>query len=199
MALAQRVVRERLAPARLLAEPRTIRRWQSSNRWSGRPYGPPIAMVLHTTSGGESVTVGELMTGAAALSAHYRVGLHGELDCFVELGDRAWGNGVLETGNAWEKIARACNVDPRLDPNHITVICETEDGGSSSSYVTDTQFEAVVYAVTEARRRFPDSLRYLMAHADIAPESRAACPGMRWMASGRFRVLARRAGLEILR
>ena len=40
----------------------SIRRWQSPNSWVGRPYGPPIAFVLHTATGGDSGTVAEFAT-----------------------------------------------------------------------------------------------------------------------------------------
>jgi N-acetyl-anhydromuramyl-L-alanine amidase AmpD len=163
----------------------------------GRPYGPPIAFVVHTESGGQSGTIAEFVSSASQLSTHYAAKLDGSLDCYVDASDRAWSNGVLEPGNQWSTIAWECGVDATLNPNHITISCETEDGGDCRAEVTDSQFNAVLYAGWEAKLRFPESLRFLARHADISPHSRAACPGDRWLASGRFHALAEELGLKI--
>ena len=175
------------------------RRWPSSNCWFGRPYGPPIAFVLHTESGGESGTVAEWLSSSAQFSAHYRVGVTGRVDCWIDPRDRAWSNGIVEPGNRWNRIAEACGIDPALNPNHVTVTCETEDLGDGHMPITDRQFEAVLSVAREARERYPDSLRYLARHSDISPQSRAECPGDRWLSSGRFEALADALGLSIAR
>ena len=173
-----------------------IRRWRSANSWCGRPYGPPIAFVLHTQAGGESGTVAEFLSSSSQFSAHYAVGLDGSLDCLIDLGDRAWGNGILEPGNQWTAITDDCGIDPSLNPNQVTVSCETEDLGDANQPVTDNQYTAVLYAAWEAKLRYPTALRYLVRHADISPQSRANCPGDRWMRSGRFQSLADTLGLK---
>jgi N-acetyl-anhydromuramyl-L-alanine amidase AmpD len=174
-----------------------MRHWPSSNCWFGRPYGPPIAFVLHTESGGESGTVAEWLSSSAQLSAHYLASTTGSLDCWIDPGDRAWSNGIIEPGNRWATIASSCGVDPALNPNHVTVTCETEDLGDPHQPVTDDLFEAVLSAAREAKQRYPDSLRYLATHSDISPQSRSDCPGERWLASGRFRALAEACGLSV--
>ena len=173
-----------------------IRRWRSTNRWVGRPYGPPIAFVVHTAAGGESGTIAEFLGGSSQLSTHYAVGLDGALDCYIDPGDRAWGNGVLEPGNMWGTIAHDSGVDSTLNPNHVTVSCETEDLGDATQEVTDPQYNGVLYAAWEAKLRYPTSLRYLVRHADISPQSRANCPGNRWLSSGRFQQLATTLALK---
>jgi N-acetyl-anhydromuramyl-L-alanine amidase AmpD len=175
-----------------------IRRWRSSNCWVGRPYGPPIAFVVHTETGGESGTVAEFLNSSSALSAHYTVGLDGALDCYIDPGDRAWGNGIPEPGNVWTAMAQASGVDAALNPNHVTISCETEDLGESMQPVTDAQYNAVLYAGWEAKLRYPSTLRYLARHADISPQSRANCPGERWTKSGRFQQLAAALGLKTM-
>ncbi len=152
------------------------------NCWFGRPYGPPIAFVVHTQSGGESGTVAELLSGT--------------IDNWIDPADRAWSNGILEPGNAWALVAQACGVDPALNPNHVTITCETEDRGDPGGLVSARQFEAVLYAAGEATRRYPKSLRYLLSHADISPQSRPDCPGERWLASGQLQMLADELGLK---
>jgi N-acetyl-anhydromuramyl-L-alanine amidase AmpD len=176
--------------------PPMLRRWRGTNCWFGRPYGPPIAFVLHTGAGGDSGTVAEFLNSASAWSAHYVAGLDGALECFVDPADRTWGNGILEPGHRWSAIAAACGTDGALNPNHITISCETEDDGQTNQEVTDAQYAAVLFAAAEAKARFPKSLRFLATHADISPQSRANCPGDRWLSSGRFEALARTLGLE---
>jgi N-acetyl-anhydromuramyl-L-alanine amidase AmpD len=176
-----------------------VRSSQNPNCWLGRPYGPPIAFVVHTGSGGESGTVAELLSSSARLSAHYAVGLDGTIDNWIAPTDRSWSNGILEPGNAWAAIADACGVDPALNPNHVTITCETEDLGDPSEPVSERQFEAVVYAASEAKRQYPKSLRYLLSHADISPQSRPDCPGERWLSGGLFQALADSLGLKTVR
>ena len=173
-----------------------IGRWPSINRWIGRPYGPPIAFVVHTESGGESGTVAEFLSSASQFSAHYTAALDGTLKCYVDPSDRAWANGILEPGNQWPAVASDCGIDPIINPNQVTVSCETEDGGDLCQPVTDRQYRAVLCAAQEAKRRYPRSLKYLLCHADISPQSRANCPGDRWTASGRFAALASELGLK---
>lgn len=175
-----------------------MRRWRSSNCWFGRPYGPPIAFVLHTQSGGESGTVAEWLSSSSQLSTHYTVSLEGMLDCWIDPTDRAWSNGIVEPGNRWTAIAEECGVDPALNPNHVTVTCETEDLGDVHQPVTDRQYDALVYAIREAKLRYPQSLRYLVRHADISPQSRPDCPGDRWLSSGLFEALADTVKLKIV-
>jgi N-acetyl-anhydromuramyl-L-alanine amidase AmpD len=173
-------------------------RWSSSNCWFGRPYGPPVAFVLHTESGGESGTVAEWLSSSSQLSAHYRASVTGQLDCWIDPGDRAWSNGIVEPGSRWPVIAQACGVDPRMNPNHVTVSCETEDLGDRHTPITDRQFEAVLVAAREAKNRYPESLLFLARHSDISPQSRPDCPGDRWLTSHRFEALASEVGLRIV-
>lgn len=187
-----------IAEARGVAAPPSHRRLPSHNCWFGRPYGPPIAFVVHTQSGGESGTVAEWLSSSSNLSAHYRAALDGNLECWIDPADRAWSNGILEPGNRWAAIAMDCAIDPGLNPNHVTVSCETEDLGDPSQPVTNLQYHALLCAAREAKERYPDSLRYLVSHADISPQSRADCPGERWLASGRFEALARALDLKIM-
>jgi N-acetyl-anhydromuramyl-L-alanine amidase AmpD len=175
-----------------------IRRAATPHCWTGRPYGPPIAFVLHTEAGGESGTVAEFLSSAAQFSSHYSARLDGSLDCYIDPLDRAWGNGILEPGNRWAELAEDCGVDVSLNPNHVTISCETEDNGDPQASVSDEQFNAVLYAAWEAKLRFPNTLRYLASHADISPQSRTQCPGDRWLVSGRFHELAESLGLKTL-
>ena len=187
-----------MGAANLSQQQPVTHRWPSSNCWFGRPYGPPIAFVLHSESGGESGTVAEWLSSSSQLSAHYRASVTGRLDCWIDPGDRAWSNGIVEPGSRWPIMAEACGIDPELNPNHVTVSCEAEDLGDRHRPISDLQYHAVLSAGREAKNRYPDSLRFLARHSDISPQSRPECPGEQWNSSGRFEALAEELGLRVV-
>lgn len=168
----------------------------SPNCWTGRPSGAPIALVIHTEAGSELGTEAEFSNAASQVSAHFGVGLDGRIDQFVQLGDRAWANGIREPGNNWD--ARGL---PNLNPNELTVSIETEDGFIAGvrppQPVSDAQYASVLATAAWVLSEVP-SIRLLLRHADISPHSRANCPGDRWVASGRFAQLASELGLQTL-
>jgi N-acetylmuramoyl-L-alanine amidase len=168
-----------------------LRQWQSGNFWAGRPYGPPIAIVIHTEAGSEAGTQSEFTNNASQVSAHFGVGLDGRADQFVQLVDSAWANGIREAGNSWDTRGL-----PNVNPNFLSVSIETEDLGNNSQPVTDAQYASVLAIGRLALATFPSSLTWLLRHADISPSTRAHCPGDRWMASGRFQQLAHELGLQ---
>jgi N-acetyl-anhydromuramyl-L-alanine amidase AmpD len=134
---------------------------------------------------GTDAVFGETSSG---VSAHYAVGLDGQVRQYVSLADSAFANGILEPGNRWAQVCTgAC--DPKTNPNFLTVAIQTEDRGSATEPVNDAQFNAVKEVCDIALGLFP-SIRWLLQHADISPTSRAGCPGPRWIASGRFAALA---------
>lgn len=126
---------------------------------------------------------------ASEVSAHYGVGLLGDVHQYVDLAEAAWANGRLESGNTWPGPAGA-------NPNSITVSIETEDNRSNTP-VTDAQYQACVAVGRLVVERFP-SVEYLMSHRVISPQSRVYCPGVRWTESGRFAALAAALGLEAM-
>jgi len=122
------------------------------------------------------------------VSAHYGVGLGGELHQYVQLGDRAWANGVLEPGNVWPG-------PDNINPNDLTVSVETEDLGNPHQEVTDAEYQSTLYACELAMATYPESIEWLLSHSDISPSSRPSCCGDRWQESGRFHNLALALGL----
>lgn len=180
------------APAPTPAPAPLLHRYESGNFWPGRPYGPPIAIVLHTEAGTEASTEAWFTNDSAQVSAHFGVGLDGRDDQFVQLGDTAWANGIREPGNAWDAHGL-----PDVNPNYLTVSIETEDRGNNAEPVTDAQYAAALADCRLALRTYPQ-IKWLLRHADISPSSRAHCPGDRWIASGRFAQLARDLGLTTL-
>jgi N-acetyl-anhydromuramyl-L-alanine amidase AmpD len=119
-------------------------------------------------------------------SAHFGIGLDGRIHQYVGLGDRAWSNGYTEPGTLWPG-------PPTANPNDYTISLEMEEA-VGDPVVTDAQFQAAVEVGRVVRAHHP-SIRYLITHRAIAPETRANDPGPRWVASGRFAALAQALGL----
>lgn len=127
---------------------------------------------------------------ASQVSAHYGVGLRGDVHQYVSLADGAWANGVLEAGNTWPGPAG-------VNPNYLTVSIETEDNGSNLTPVSDAQYAAVLAVGRLILRECP-TITLLVSHRVISPRSRAHCCGERWTESGRFDALAAALGLQAL-
>lgn len=122
-------------------------------------------------------------TPASEVSAHYGIGLLGEVHQYVDLKDGAWANGILERGNRWPGPSG-------VNPNYLSVSLETEDLGRADQPVTDAQYDAVLRVCRDVvLPRYP-SIRYLVSHSAISPQSRPQCCGDRWLLSGRFAALA---------
>lgn len=127
---------------------------------------------------------------ASQVSSHYGAGLNGELHQYVDLADGSWANGILEYGNGWGSIGT-----PGVNPNLETITIETEDKGNSAQAVTAEQYAATKSACLYALERYP-SIRYLITHTVISPQSRPNCCGGRWITPGYFQRLADELGLE---
>lgn len=170
------------------ASPLAVVSVPSPNYSPARPSGPPIALVIHTMGGTLAGTDSWFSSPASQVSAHYGVGLDGAIHAYVPLADRAWANGVLEGGNQWPGPAG-------VNPNDLTCSIETEDRGNASQPVTPQQYAAVLDVAHLAVARYP-SIRWLLTHTDISPQTRPRCPGDRWVASGAFQSLANALGLQ---
>lgn len=157
-------------------------------------FGPrqgwePIAIVIHTMGGNLAGSDSWFTTFAAdsQTSAHYGVGLNGEIHQYVNLSQSAWANGVLEHGNKWPL---------NINPNLATISIETEDHGNPHEPVTSEQLNAVAYCCKVAIEKY-STIGTLMTHRAISPSSRVNCPGTRWT-SGPIQQLAALLDLELI-
>jgi hypothetical protein len=162
----------------------------SPNHYTGRYGYTVVAIVLHTMAGTLESCDAWFNNPASQVSAHYGIGLEGEQHQYVRLVDGSWANGILEPGNDWASI-----VGNAANPNYQTVTIETEDNGSGATEVTDAQWGGALAVGRLALEVYP-SIRYLMGHDVISPQSRPSCCGDRWWQSGRFDQLAQALGLE---
>lgn len=161
----------------------------SQNYEPGRGGYSPVALVLHTMEGSLAGSDSWFNNPVAEVSAHFGVGLDGAIHQYVSSRDTAWANGSLETGNKWStKITNGVN------PNYLSVSVETEDLGDNTRAVTAAQYSSVLNVCSLMKQKYP-SIKYLSTHAAISPQSRAGCPGPRWVGSGKFAALAKALGL----
>jgi len=162
----------------------------SPNHYYGR-YGYAVcAIVIHTMAGTLESCDSWFNNPDSNVSAHYGIGLAGEQHQYVKLVDGAWANGILESGNTWTEI-----VGNSANPNYQSVSIETEDNGSGATPVTDAQYQGTLAVCRVALQTYP-SIRYLMGHNVVSPQSRTHCCGDRWWDSGRFQQLADALELE---
>jgi LysM repeat protein len=170
---------------------RSTAEWAGSpNYWPGRPNGEPIALVIHTMGGTLPGAMGEFANSFSGASAHFGIGLNGRIQQYVDLSDRAWANGVLESGNVWPGPAG-------ISPNDLTISIETEDLGDPEQPVTEAQYEATLKISRLIVSRYP-SIRYLLTHRAISPQTRPDDPGPRWVARGQLTALANALGLKLI-
>jgi N-acetyl-anhydromuramyl-L-alanine amidase AmpD len=186
----------RLAPPVLTVPPSprhlAVEWYGTPNFWQGRPNGPPVAIVIHTTACRLDVADSWFANPAAMVSAHFAAGLGGELHQYTRLQDRAWANGILEADNRWGLIYP----HPLVNPNNVTVSVETEDLGNPNQPVTDDEFDAVILACSVATIMYP-SIQVITGHHLISPHSRPNCPGPRWTKNRIFE-LADRMSLRLV-
>jgi len=159
----------------------------SPNCSRGRAGMTVIALVVHTMAGSLRSCDAWFSNPAAQVSSQYGIGLEGQIHQYVQLGDTAWANGILESGNSWPGLP--------YNVNQQTVSIETEDLGSGATPVSNAQYASTLAVCQLALRTFP-SITWLLGHHCISPSSRPSCPGARWRDSGRFTNLAVALGLE---
>lgn len=155
----------------------------------GRHGLPVVAIVIHTMAGTLTATDSWFDNVDSQVSAHFGVGLGGDIHQYVQLTDTAWANGILEADNQWASL-----VGNAQNPNYQTVSIETEDSGSGFTPVSDEQYASVLRVCRLALATYP-TIKYVMGHNCISPHSRPNCPGTRWW-NRRFDVLARALQLQ---
>lgn len=162
----------------------------SPNHYHGRNGWVVSALVIHTMAGTLAGCDSWFQNPASQVSAHFGIGLDGQQHQYVSLPDGAWANGILEFGNSW-----AGTIGNSSNPNYQTVSVETEDNGSGATAVTDEQYSSTLAVCRYALEYYPD-IEFLLTHTVISPSSRPQCCGDRWVASGRFQMLADDLGLQ---
>ena len=148
--------------------------------WSGRRGYTPRWIILHGSGGGSSAeTVARDFQGDdPPTSAHYVVGLSGEIVQSVAESDSAWANGILSAGHdAWWS--------PSLNPNFQTLSIElVKTDAGNRNQLTQAQKQATFALIAHLCQKWNIPAQLASAaggvtgHQSIDPVSRANCPGV---------------------
>lgn len=151
----------------------------SSHFWGGRGGNTPKWIILHGTAGGTSATAiaNYFKTDDPPTSAHYIVGLNGEVVQCVSEADSAWANGVVTQGHdPWWST--------QLNPNFVTFSIEhVKPDSGNQSQLTDAQKQASFALVKHLcdkyniPKRQADAQGGVTGHYSIDPVNRSQCPG----------------------
>ncbi|MGH2515362.1 MAG: N-acetylmuramoyl-L-alanine amidase, partial [Ktedonobacterales bacterium] len=151
----------------------------TSHYWAGRGGHAPKWIIIHGTAGGTSAQAVAyyFQTDDPPTSAHYVVGLEGEIVQCVAEANSAWANGVVTQGHdPWWS--------PQLNPNFLTFSIEhVKPATDNSSQLTDKQKQAS-FALIEhlcdtynIPKREADANGGITGHYSIDPVNRSRCPG----------------------
>jgi N-acetyl-anhydromuramyl-L-alanine amidase AmpD len=164
------------------------------NYFPNRDGNKPRYIVLHGTAGGTSaVGIGDYFKstegGSNPVSAHYVVGLQGEVVQCVNESDGAWSNGVITgasgvSGNGVGNGFHDSWWNSGVNPNLLTVAIEhVKSATDNSTQLTDAQKQASFTLVAHICQRHAIPMRKADAHGGITghyaidPVNRARCPG----------------------
>lgn len=147
------------------------------------PGTPPTWLVLHKTGGTPDLPslANWFATGAPMVSTHYGVGQNGEVWQFVDELDGAGGNCCTEVGHASflpDADGKAVNLNL-----HTISVEHIDPSTDNSTPLTDAQKGASFALILDICKRNNIPMRPgdenggVITHSQIAPLSRARCPG----------------------
>lgn len=170
-----------------------IQQIASPNYWSGRGGHVPRFVIGHGTAGFERAQdcAVYFASTSSGVSAHYIVGLQGEIIQCVQESDTAWANGVISGIPAalpFREFGDGVHCDawwsPDVNPNYLTVSIEhlkpsTNNADSLTTAQQIASFE-LINAICERwniPKRFADSQGGITGHFSMDPVNRSRCPG----------------------
>lgn len=147
----------------------------SPNFSSGRKSYHPEAIVIHVMDGTLNGTDNWFKNPNSKVSAHYGIGLNGEVHQYVQEADTAWHAGRVNAPS-WSLIKPAGN-GQYVNPNFYTIGIEHE--GNSQSEWTDSMYDADAELVAAISKRWNIRLDrlHVIGHHEIF--SLKTCPGFK--------------------
>lgn len=153
----------------------------SPNFWRGRNGHIPTAIVDHIMEGtieaanSRFQNADDNQVGGRA-STHFGVAKDGRIWQWVQMGDTAWGNGIMQTPDMsipW--LADCFNND--VNPNELTISIEHE--GHSGDVFTEAQYQATLdlHRFILNFYKIPADRQHIIGHYQIESRDRAGCPG----------------------
>lgn len=155
------------------------------NRFNGRKGNIPDVIVFHNT-GGKKISSAHhwFLNAESQTSAHFLVGLDGEVRQYVNLADGAWCNGTSSDRAAAHYYGNAESGVVRTRPQNANLYTvSAEFVGDVGSPLTKYQDRAAVeltdFVLTELERIygfvFPLNSLHVISHGAVAPLTRRGC------------------------
>lgn len=140
----------------------------SPNMETGRVGYRPEAIVVHIMEGTLSGTDSWFANPASAVSAHYGIGMGGQIHQYVAESDTAW-----HAGRRWKATWRL--IRPEVNPNLYTIGIEHE--GQAATPWSDAMIAAGTRLAAEICNRWSIAVDrdHLIGHREIY--TRKTCPG----------------------
>jgi hypothetical protein len=153
----------------------TITQVPSPNFFPGRKTWKPIAIVVHIMEGSLSGTDSWFRSKPSKVSAHYGVGINGDVHQYVQETDSAWHAGRVFTPG-WQLIQPAGN-GMYYNPNYYTIGIEHEgDERTDWSAATYAASSELIRGIS-SRWNIPLDRNHVIGHHEIY--AKKACPGNR--------------------
>jgi N-acetylmuramoyl-L-alanine amidase len=148
---------------------------KSPNFTSGRKNYQPIAIVIHIMEGSLSGTDSWFMSPTSQVSAHYGIGINGEVHQYVAETDSAWHAGRVNAPT-WPLIMPAGS-GSYINPNYYTIGIEHE--GDENTIWSDATYQSSSAMISDIAKRWniPIDRQHIVGHHEIY--SLKACPGIK--------------------
>ncbi|MGZ3813603.1 MAG: N-acetylmuramoyl-L-alanine amidase [Mucilaginibacter sp.] len=145
----------------------------SPNFTSGRKDYTPIAIVIHIMEGTLEGTDSWFKSPKSVVSAHYGIGINGEVHQYVHETDSAWHAGRVNAPS-WPLI-KSAGVGSYINPNYYTIGIEHE--GDENTIWSDATYNSSSAMIREIAERWniPIDRNHIIGHHEIY--SIKACPG----------------------
>jgi N-acetyl-anhydromuramyl-L-alanine amidase AmpD len=161
---------------------------EAAHHWSGREGQIPRFLILHGTAGFTRAAdvAGFFARQTTEASAHYIVGLDGEVFQCVNEEDAAWANGPISgpSGASGDGVHHDSWWDSGINPNLLSISIEhVKPSQDNSDQLTPAQKLASFALIKDICSRWPIPMRQADAHGGITghfsmdPVNRSRCPG----------------------
>lgn len=147
---------------------------QSPNFSSGRKGYRPEAIVIHIMEGTLSGTDSWFRNAQSKVSAHYGIGVNGDVHRYVQETDTAWHAGRVNAPK-WALIKPASGRGMFVNPNYYTIGIEHEGDGDSEWTGAMYDASAELVAGISGRWSIPVDRSHIVGHREIY--SLKTCPG----------------------
>jgi N-acetylmuramoyl-L-alanine amidase len=146
---------------------------KSPNFTPGRKTYTPIAIVIHIMEGSLEGTDSWFKSTESVVSAHYGIGINGEVHQYVLETDSAWHAGRVNAPT-WSLIKPAGN-GAYINPNYYTIGIEHE--GNENTDWSDATYQSSSAMIRDIAQRWsiPIDRQHIIGHHEIY--SLKACPG----------------------